>query len=109
MSTQAARRRALKRANEVRSTRARIKRQIAAGDLQADALLEGKAAELGDLLTEIQEHAEQMKVGELVQAIAGVGPDTAAEILGGVASDCRLYRLEAERRAEIAAEIRRLT
>lgn len=89
---------ALERGTEVRSRRAMLKRRIGAGDVDLAALLRGQGADDDEAI------ALDIKIGELLRAVPGVGPANAQTFAtrAGVASDARLSTITIKRRAAIA-------
>jgi transposase len=98
------RRRAAARGQEVRVRRASVKRAIAAGevDLVADVLRDDQKQRIWAAAI-----AEEVRVGELLRSIPGIGPTTAAEILEPleIPSDRPLGDLDQKARNQLAKAI----
>jgi hypothetical protein len=88
----------LDRGTEVRSRRAALKRRVEAGTLDLSRLLTGSAAESDE------ETALDMRIGELLRAVPGIGDATAREICSrsNVEPDARLSTLPIRRRCVVA-------
>lgn len=93
--------RALRKAQEARSTRAELKRGIASSDVDVDRLLRGNSERWERVATE-------MRVRDLVLAVKGIGPTTADEILEELEleRETRLKTLTFARREALAALVR---
>lgn len=96
---------ALARGTEVRSRRAELKRRVAAGRLDLERLLRGDAQEADETT------ALDIRVGELLRAIPGIGETTADAIVDATPCglDARLGTLTLKRRLALADALRKET
>lgn len=101
------RRRAAKKGTEVRSRRAALKAEIASGDADLAELLRGTVTPGDDVAVEREILAEEIRVGELVRAVPGIGPMTASDLLEAVSIDGSrpLCEVSTEKRAALAAAL----
>lgn len=97
MDARVQRRMALKRANHVRSTRARLKRDLKAGRVYAD-----------ELLQDPPEWLLSMRILELLLAVPALGRVKASRMLtrAALSPNAEVRRLSARQRVELVAAIR---
>ena len=100
MTAATQRRRALEKANEVRSSRAALKRRIAAGEISIEAVL-------ADDDREISKVARSMAIEDLIGAVPGVGRSGVDAICEAfdLPRGAQLYGTTKQLRAEIADAI----
>lgn len=94
----------LERGTEARQERAALKRRITTADVDLAALLRGQAPEADEIT------AMPMRIGDLLQAVDGVGPITASMILNHAGllettSRTRLNALTVRARRDIARQL----
>lgn len=96
------RRRAAARGTEIRSRRAEVKRSISSGLLSLRKILKGAASD------ELLAIAGEIRIGELLRSVPGIGPKLSKEILdeARIPSDRRLRDIPDRQRRRIAGEIR---
>ena len=89
---------ALRRANEVRVARARLKRQLALGERRLD-----------ELLAQVPEFARGAKVFDLMRAVPTLGPVRARQLLVhyGISETKTVGGLSERQRAALIAGLRR--
>lgn len=104
------RRRAAALGTEVRSRRAAVKKQIAAGEISlVDLLVPTRSTSVAPWPVASAAIAEEIATGQLLRSVPGIGPKNAGEIIADLQLNPNqpLGELSREKRRDLADEIER--